>query len=641
MNSPVGTNTLTYRPDIDGLRAIAVLSVVFCHAHVRLHGGYVGVDVFFVISGYLITGLILKDIENDTFSFQHFWTRRIRRIVPALLAVIIVALGAGWFLLLPDAYAALGKSVVGVALLISNIQFWQDSDYFSPEASTKPLLHTWSLAVEEQFYLLIPTCLYVLSRVRHPRLTFALVLMTTIASFVLSAYGVFGNADATFYLLPTRAWELLVGSIIAHSPNRRTNELTTWRQLTAAAGMFGIFVPCFVYDATTPFPGIAALPPVVGAALVIWSGSHVTEMPFANRLLACKPLVVIGLCSYSLYLWHWPLIAFSQYVSCSAFQFSRQSKLVLIATSVSLGLLSWRYIEQPFRERRLLSSRRDLLRCSTLGFVIVSIAGCLVSFDGLSFRLSSRGKLFLKTGVGNPYWKLDERNAEDIPNNLIRLGTSGSPKFLLWGDSHAMCYLRVLDSLCKEHNVAAVAATHTNRPPVVGFAYRGEADTAFNSAVCNFIVSQKIQHVVLAAAWNRYCKRPNFEGCLLETVKQLRAAGVEVYVVRDNPQFPYDVRRALVLRSLWGGDAGKSPIQMTLSDYQATSDFPIPLSELLSKADVCFLDTLHFFMARTESTAFVPYDEGGLFYSDSQHLSDYGASSIRSMFGILFHRLAE
>src|SRR3954464_14933807 len=211
-------NPHNYRPDIDGLRALAVLPVLLFHADLACPGGYVGVDVFFVISGYLITSLILKDLDRGTFSLADFWMRRIRRILPALVAVTMVTALAGWFLLIPSAYASLGKSIVGLALLVSNMQFWRETGYFTATAEEKPLLHTWSLAVEEQFYLFVPVLLLMLARVLRLRRAFWLIALAAVASLGLSIYGTKWYAAATFYLLPTRAWELFVGSLLAIRP---------------------------------------------------------------------------------------------------------------------------------------------------------------------------------------------------------------------------------------------------------------------------------------------------------------------------------------------------------------------------------------------------------------------------------------
>jgi peptidoglycan/LPS O-acetylase OafA/YrhL len=370
---------VSYRPDIDGLRAIAVLSVVFCHAGVGLPGGYVGVDVFFVISGYLITSLILKELKQETFSLADFWERRIRRILPALVAVTIAALLAGWFLLMPEAYASLGKSVAALALLISNVQFWRDTGYFEAAAEEKPLLHTWSLAVEEQFYLFVPVFLLLLARTSRLHRAVALLTLAMIVSFGLSIYGTHRHPDATFYLLPSRAWELFVGALLAFVPIGWLTGSTRCKELAAALGLALILIPCVLYDQSTRFPGLAAVPPVLGTALLIWSGNTSTAgLPITNRCLTWRPFVAVGLISYSLYLWHWPLLAFARSQSISPLSYI--DRFQLIAASLLIGAISWRYVELPFRSRKVFASRRWLLAVSVLMFVGLLCSGASVYY---------------------------------------------------------------------------------------------------------------------------------------------------------------------------------------------------------------------------------------------------------------------
>ncbi len=263
------SNTIAYRPDIDGLRAVAVLGVVFFHAGLGFPGGYVGVDVFFVISGFLITSLILKELRQGTFSLLNFWERRARRILPALTVVVAAIIAAGWFCLMPADYEVLGKQVIALIGFSSNIKFWRETGYFDTASETKPLLHTWSLSLEEQFYLLIPLLLAVLFRLRKSHWIVPTLLLGAFVSFGLSVYGSFRAPDATFFLLPTRAWELAAGSLLAFVqpiPQARLRTLFAW------LGLAAILVPFCFYPPGIRFPGLTALPPVAGAALLIWSG---------------------------------------------------------------------------------------------------------------------------------------------------------------------------------------------------------------------------------------------------------------------------------------------------------------------------------------------------------------------------------
>ncbi|MEO0017973.1 MAG: hypothetical protein RLZZ522_1256 [Verrucomicrobiota bacterium] len=253
-----------------------MLGVVLFHAGLAFPGGYAGVDVFFVISGFLITSLLIKELRQGTFSLLDFWERRARRILPALAAVTAVIIAAGWFILLPADYETLGKQVIALIALSSNIKFWRESGYFATEAEVKPLLHTWSLSLEEQFYLLIPLLLALLFRIRKANWIVPTLLLGSVISFALSVYGSYRAPAANFFLLPPRAWELGVGSLLAFAPPLPQPRLRT---LLAWLGFIAILVPFCCYPHGIRFPGLTALPPVAGAALLIWSGF---QLPTSN-----------------------------------------------------------------------------------------------------------------------------------------------------------------------------------------------------------------------------------------------------------------------------------------------------------------------------------------------------------------------
>src|SRR5882724_756148 len=292
-------NHLRYRPEIDGLRAVAVSAVILFHAGFRCPGGYVGVDVFFVVSGFLITSLIWSDLENGRFTFAYFWERRARRIVPALVVITIVTLVIGWFLLLPADLENLGRASASQSIFAANFHYLQDSGYFKGVAEEKPLLHTWSLAVEEQFYLIVPFLLFWIYRSKVLRARTAVIsILTTIfaVSLAISIYGITRFPWATFYLLPTRAWELLTGALVAFLPTfpllMRRRSL---RELLSLLGMALILIPVFVYTSETPFPGLAAVPPCLGAALVILANtpSEGSAPTILGSALSIRPVVFI------------------------------------------------------------------------------------------------------------------------------------------------------------------------------------------------------------------------------------------------------------------------------------------------------------------------------------------------------------
>jgi peptidoglycan/LPS O-acetylase OafA/YrhL len=335
---------MRYRPDIDGIRTLAVVPVVLFHAGVwPFTGGYVGVDVFFVISGYLITGILLADIRSGNFSITRFYERRIRRIFPALFLVLALCLVAASFILLPSYFEDFSESLFATAVFASNFQFWREAGYFGAAAELAPLLHTWSLAVEEQFYVFIP--LLLLFACRHS-MAMAKGLLATIfvVSFALSVYYVREAPSAAFYLTPMRAWELMAGCLLAVGAVPAI-ERQRVAQVVSAIGVVLIAIAVFGFDDTTPFPGEAALLPVLGTAALIHAGE--THATLVGRVLSSRVFVFIGLISYSLYLFHWPIFVFYRHLTGADGDIF--VRLFLALLSGVLAWLSWRYFERPFR----------------------------------------------------------------------------------------------------------------------------------------------------------------------------------------------------------------------------------------------------------------------------------------------------
>ncbi len=332
------------RADIDGLRALAVVPVVLYHFHVApFGGGYVGVDVFFVISGFLITGLIHAEMRSGEYSLAAFYERRARRILPALFAVVAAAAVAALFLLFPADLRRFGESVAATALFVSNFDFWQQSGYFDAGAEAKPLLHTWSLAVEEQFYLLFPLLLG-LFRSAGRRGLLLLAGGLALASFGFGLWAVRAYPAMAFYLAPARVWELMLGAILALAEVPRPP-----RWIAEALSLLGLAllaVAVFAFSPDTPMPGANALLPCLGAALLIYANGAGDTL--AARGLSLRPMVFAGLISYSLYLWHWPVFVFARYLRVAPL--GAAETLALIALSVGLAVLSWRFVERPFRD---------------------------------------------------------------------------------------------------------------------------------------------------------------------------------------------------------------------------------------------------------------------------------------------------
>ncbi|MEW7994997.1 MAG: acyltransferase [gamma proteobacterium symbiont of Ctena orbiculata] len=359
---------MKYRAEIDGLRALAVVPVILFHAGFELFGGgFVGVDVFFVISGYLITTILIEEIENKRFSIVNFYERRARRILPALFFVMLVCIPFAWIWMLPSQMKDFSQSLVAVSLFASNILFWRESGYFDSAAEEKPLLHTWSLAVEEQYYVLFPIFLILAWRFGKNRVFWMIVVMAAI-SLLLSEWGWRNKAAANFYLAPTRAWELFAGSIAAFIVQKqgvqKNNPLAT-------LGLAAIIFSIFFYDETTPFPSVYALVPVIGVVLLVLYAEKDT---LAAKILSTKGFVGIGLISYSAYLWHQPLFAFAKIQSESAP--SDLILILLVVSSLILAYFSWQFVEMPFRNKNTVTRKRVFF-FSSIGIVTFLVIGLL------------------------------------------------------------------------------------------------------------------------------------------------------------------------------------------------------------------------------------------------------------------------
>ena len=332
---------MKYRAEIDGLRALAVVPVILFHAGFELFsGGFVGVDVFFVISGYLITTILIEDIENDRFSILKFYEKRARRILPALFFVMFVCIPFAWMWMPSSQMKDFFQSLVAVSLFASNILFWTESGYFDATAEEKPLLHTWSLAVEEQYYVLFPIFLLLAWRYGKKRVFWMIVAMAVI-SLLLSEWGWRNKATANFYLAPTRVWELLSGSIAAFIVQKKGVQRSDALSLL---GLAAIVFSIITYDESTPFPSFYGLLPVLGVVLLIVYASQET---IAAKILSTNAFVSVGLISYSAYLWHQPLFAFAR---IRLLEYPPVTLMLMLSlTSIALAYISWRFVEKPFR----------------------------------------------------------------------------------------------------------------------------------------------------------------------------------------------------------------------------------------------------------------------------------------------------
>ena len=447
---PSTTTSPHYRPDIDGLRALAVAAVVLFHAGADWPGGgYAGVDVFFVISGFLITGILRRELDSGTFSLAGFYERRARRILPMLFVILLFCLVAGPLLLraweLPD----LGRRIKFAVLSVSNIFFRRvTDDYFGADVQGMPLLHTWSLSVEEQFYFIIPLLMLLLAGKGRGllRAVFGLIVAGSLA---WSAWTLDRDRAGCFYLLPSRAWELALGGLLVLFPAPRWSPVV--RHAAGGAGMAAMLGAFLFYTPATPFPGLAALLPCGGAALVILSGSAGGNA--AGWLLSQRPLVGLGLISYSVYLWHWPLFTLARQVEARGAAWPLWVMPALVVLSLVLGWLSWRWVEMPFRRREFVS-RRAVFMGSAAGLALLFATGHWVQrTDLFAKRLPPEAmRLVAYENSINPVRAQAFESGRPAAEPWIYGDKSQPPRIALWGDSHADALATALHERALEAN---------------------------------------------------------------------------------------------------------------------------------------------------------------------------------------------
>jgi peptidoglycan/LPS O-acetylase OafA/YrhL len=559
---------MRYRADIDGLRALAVLPVVLYHARLAgLHGGFVGVDVFFVISGFLICSIIAADIARDDFSILRFYERRCRRILPALFAVFLGTSVLGALVLMPPDLAAFGRSLLSSVCFVSNIYFWKDSGYFDGAAEFKPLLQTWSLSVEEQFYVVVPYLLVAISVLFHRRYL-ALLIPLALGSLGVSVWAVAHAPNAAYYVMPTRFWEILLGGLIAVGAKSGSSSRVV-RELLAGTGLLAILGSSFFYSDATPFPGLAALLPCGGAALIIYAGlgevapalspSQGRVQPAApalargttltGRLLSTAPLTFVGKISYSLYLWHWPIFALYRYHVGR--ELARGEGLVLVAISVLLAIGSWRYVERPFRQHSSQPGARRLVFAGAAAGALATatFAGTAMATGGLPFRMpgfelvDTGGQRNYDAGRDGNCFLGDGQTHRDWGGEKCFVSRGQGPTVLLWGDSFAAHYVPGLMQHRAELRADILEYTLSACPPVFGFDTMSNPPCkAFNDHVPDLIREYGVQAVVVSGRWDYAVRRHVEPSQIRASLERLRGLGVRVDVIGQSPMFGNQVQ---------------------------------------------------------------------------------------------------
>lgn len=541
------TGQTTYRPHIDGLRAIAVLSVVLFHldlippGHFAVRGGFVGVDIFFVISGFLISKIIFAEQAAGTFSLLDFYSRRARRILPALLLVGGMTMFAGFFFLYSPQYVRLSNSFLSALAFAANIYFYETMQYFGPGARELPLLHLWSLGVEEQFYVVFPIAVMVGARVRTPILLAALAVSLVAAQYRLST-----DPAASFYLSPFRAWELLIGSVLALPSMWKSSSIAVGRAV-GIAGVLMVAWSIHYTDPTAGFPGLAALPPCVGSAMIIWSGECAVTLPIA--LLSMRPAVLVGRWSYSIYLYHWPLLFFTS----RAVPDGRYNGYFVLAASLTLAAVTYRYIEQPARHIR--SSARTL-RLAAASIAVAMAGAAFVSLsNGLSWSNDPQVARYLAY--------LDYRNDQQFRTGTCFMGyrqafsaldpvclaAAEKPIAVLWGDSGAAQYASEMDKAASDRGYSFRQATASACPPALDFDIADRPFCRdFNSRAFDRIIALHPALVILGAIWSSPENQPALFEHVDATISRLEQAGLRIAVLGLGPVYKSPVPQILADR---------------------------------------------------------------------------------------------
>jgi peptidoglycan/LPS O-acetylase OafA/YrhL len=567
--SPGSAIKAGWRSDIDGLRALAIVPVVIFHiAQSLLSGGYAGVDVFFVISGYLISRNIFSEIEAGRFGIAHFYEHRLRRIFPAYSVVLLAMIGLSLLHDLPSESRAFGATLLAALGSVSNIHFFFNTDYFSTFGESQSLLHTWSLSVEEQFYLILPILVLVLYQRNRRRLEWTLVGLFAL-SLAFSIPAAFGSPLAAFYLLAARAWELLLGSLLALGLVR-VPENRAAREALAAAGLVLIVGSMALLTPLTPFPGAAAIPPCLGTAMIIAAGERGDSA--VSRILSWTPFTFLGAISYSLYLWHWPvLVAHHTGLIFSGLGSKMLERGAVLALSLLLAVLSWWLIERTTRNRRLVPTRALLAGSAAMVALICGAGFVLLGTSGLPGRFSSdavAAAAYLEYSPAAAYREgrcfLQRTDSfTDLDRQACLPNVEGRPNYLLIGDSHAAHLYPGLRATFADANILQV--TGVLCPPTIPLqpVVSRSCDGLMRLATEQLPTERRITKVWLSAAWNGSLSgtspgwRSEWLQDLEHTVKIFRKKGIEAVIIGPSPEFSSPLPRLLALE-IEEGDSGRA-----------------------------------------------------------------------------------
>lgn len=646
---------MQYRREIDGLRAVAILPVILFHSGLTLFsGGYVGVDVFFVISGFLITSLIMEEIQQAKFSLANFYERRARRIIPALSAMLILTTLAAYLLLAPDTLKDYSDSLFFVVIFLSNLFFFVESGYFSAAADEKPLLHTWSLAVEEQYYLFFPLLVILLWRKPERWLILTLLGLALTSLLLSEKLATNGETDANYYLIFSRAWELLFGSLMALAPINRERIPLWLKELLCLSGIVMIGYAVTQFDSNTPFPGIYTLLPVLGSCLII---AFACPQLLVSRLLNNKLAVAIGLISYSLYLWHQPLFALLRLKSAG--EPPHELLILAIVLTFLLAFLSWRFIERPFRNRQKFS-RKQVFRYTSVSIVLFMAIG-ITGHHNKGFKQRFPASEYAATMTASP---VKERcHAYDknqiSPDQSCRYFVEDNVRWATLGDSHTPELAYALAQRLEQSGVGLRHLSYGGCPPSLTFDVNVAGCSQWIKDAVNFLVTDpSIENVVIGFRYSEflfggqrdaYPETPNedpterftepfrdrspdqlrelYWQSLEEMVSRVRASGKRVYILYPVPELPMDIQNATVTFSVFGGPAVLDLERATTAQYYNLRNRFI-LDKLDSLPYNEQLIAVKPFEAICDDQYCPAIKDGKALYIDDDHVTIYGAKLI-------------
>ncbi len=655
-DAPGNQAHLAYRPDIDGLRAIAVVPVVLYHSSLGFPGGYVGVDVFFVISGFLITKIIYTLVTEGKFSFVEFYDRRVRRLFPPLFVMLLAVAAWSVLYLISLDLRDFGASLAAATSYVSNFYFFFETrGYFHEGVRTMPLLHTWSLAVEEQFYIVVPFAVFALAWGMSRRWHVPVIAAVSIASFALCVRLTQHHPEAAFYLLPARAWELGVGGLLAIGAFEAGNR---WlREALAFGGLIAILFAIFLFSEATPFPGWRVAVPTLGTAAVLSAGRSDS---IVNRILATGPFTFIGKISYSLYLWHWPMILAFAYGTLAPI--SVRTSILCVLVSFVLAVLSWHYVERPFRQRRVLPDARSLFGAGALASAGAVGIGLFVYYsNGLPQRHSPKLVTLLDRSQIRPSrpecHRVTARRA--ATDRLCVRGASGvAPSFVLAGDSHADALSDGLFAAARKRGVAGVQFTAPGFGPLLGrFSLDGQPQDTLAPTFADYLKRHpNLRTIVMTAFWSHYATGRNYRYPLRIYVDESYDGSGAAYnptafrhaLERFVRAFPD--RRFIVLDDVPAGEA-LSPREFARVLYTTGSNPPPGLPRATADAQrASYEPILRSLAAANSNVAYVPVlwrlcgsricpifrQDGLLMYADGDHISRAASESLAPTLEVLF-----